>query len=768
MTLRKTATRPKERWALLAAVVSGLLIMIASVAFATNIGGFEIDAAEGDADTAYYSGNDPSLTSGDDWTDGDGSGGTEGVFTGSNGSGDCYNSTITVNSAIDGAAGVVCDGTSDPAFKSLEPENSIVSPAGKTPDAVWPIKPGNNTPKNDVTHGYTLIREFDSPCVVGEANDSLIVYLAGERLNNEGDSFWGFELDQEAPTNFEKLTADGGSGDGTSFDLEFNRTLGDVLVSVSLQKGGTVPTIEVYEVTGFEADGDAIFTLNDGTACAGTPVSQGQTNGAADALAPPWNVLVCDPSGTNPANKCRLVNGEDSDNAIPPRDFIEVAVDLAQFDIEPACFNNVLFTSRSSASITADLKDVGGVNVPLCSSAASTEIHEGTGATDIENEPNIDGGSIFVGQTIHDKAIVTATGISSGAPAPTGSVTFKRFATADCTGTSTDETVTLGTDGTAESLDFTTTSAGSVSYLVTYSGDGNYPGATAACEVVTVNKRNSQTVTHIHAGSSADPSHDTTDIQGTTVTAGTVVHDQAVVTETGSTGGPTPTGSVTFTLYDNTSCDPGEDDENVLDSESVSLDTSAEAESSDFTTVDGALGYLATYSGDSFYNGSSEDTCEPLTAITPSTILDKEASLSIDITYSYKEQNDGSVDLTMPAGGYVEDDNCLPVTIVGDEDGDNVLDEGETWSGDTDGDGVLSAGETWDFTCTVTITISDLDELGQYINVATGHGIDPLGLDVTVCDDPTDPPEGVRCDADEDDTVTITVTVDQGKDELFP
>ena len=120
------------------------------------------------------------------------------MFTGAAG-GPCYGSTITVNPDIAGAAGVICDGTSDPGFKNVEPELTIVSPSGKTPDDVWPIKPGNNTPKNDITHGYTLIRDFDSPCVAGTDADSQIVFLGGERLNNEGDSFWGFELNQVAP-----------------------------------------------------------------------------------------------------------------------------------------------------------------------------------------------------------------------------------------------------------------------------------------------------------------------------------------------------------------------------------------------------------------------------------------------------------------------------------------------------------------------------------------------------------------------------------------
>ena len=51
-----------------------------------------------------------------------------------------------------------------------------------------------------------------------------------------------------------------------------------------------------------------------------------------------------------------------------------------------------------------------------------------------------------------------------------------------------------------------------------------------------------------------DPAHN--DITGTSVTGGTIVHDQATVAKAADTpaGIPAPTGSVTFTLYDNGTC----------------------------------------------------------------------------------------------------------------------------------------------------------------------------------------------------------------------
>src|SRR5207253_4826737 len=82
-----------------------------------------------------------------------------------------------------------------------------------------------------------------------------------------------------------------------------------------------------------------------------------------------------------------------------------------------------------------------------CNAAVATELHDGLSvgaahtADDIEigadcpvgtAGPDCGRGYITVGQTIHDKAIVTG---SAGFPTPTGTVTFKLFDNGDCSGT---------------------------------------------------------------------------------------------------------------------------------------------------------------------------------------------------------------------------------------------------------------------------------------------------------------------------------------------
>jgi hypothetical protein len=87
-------------------------------------------------------------------------------------------------------------------------------------------------------------------------------------------------------------------------------------------------------------------------------------------------VPACDPTGTNGANTCRIVNGTGTapaapgDNRTAPRDFIESVIDLHAFGVGDVCFSSLIFTSGRHLLATADLKDVGGVAVDTCPAPA--------------------------------------------------------------------------------------------------------------------------------------------------------------------------------------------------------------------------------------------------------------------------------------------------------------------------------------------------------------------------------------------------------------
>jgi uncharacterized repeat protein (TIGR01451 family) len=95
--------------------------------------------------------------------------------------------------------------------------------------------------------------------------------------------------------------------------------------------------------------------------------------------------------------------------------------------------------------------------------------------------------SVVAGTVVHDKVFVaTAAGTPAGVPNPTGNAIFHRYATIDCTGAATNQTVALtpGSPSTAVSDDFAPVN--NTSYQADYLGDANYPARSGACEPLTV------------------------------------------------------------------------------------------------------------------------------------------------------------------------------------------------------------------------------------------------------------------------------------------
>ncbi len=103
---------------------------------------------------------------------------------------------------------------------------------------------------------------------------------------------------------------------------------------------------------------------------------------------------------------------------------------------------------------------------------------------------NASGGVVTTGVSgtiVHDKVFVDrVVGTPAAVPNPTGSVIFHRYATIDCSGAATNQTVALtpGAPSTALSDDFAPTA--NMSYQAEYSGDANYPPRLGACEPLTV------------------------------------------------------------------------------------------------------------------------------------------------------------------------------------------------------------------------------------------------------------------------------------------
>jgi hypothetical protein len=196
-------------------------------------------------------------------------------------------------------------------------------------------------------------------------------------------------------------------------------------------------------------------------------------------------------------------------------------------------------------------------------------------------------GSTGVGQPITDTATL------GGGVAPTGTITFDRFAPDDpaCTGAPVQSTVAVSGDGKYTSPAFTADAVGVYHFRVSYSGDARnapvpFPTGLCALDV-------GQTV----VAGPATPAISTS--ASASVPVGGQVTDSASVS-----GGYMPTGNVAFTLYG-----PGDATCGAAPVFSSSVAVGAPAVSAAFLpTAPGTYRWIAAYGGDA-RNVGAAGTC---------------------------------------------------------------------------------------------------------------------------------------------------------------
>ena len=179
---------------------------------------------------------------------------------------------------------------------------------------------------------------------------------------------------------------------------------------------------------------------------------------------------------------------------------------------------------------------------------------------------------VTVGGDIFDVATL------SGAFNPTGSIVFSLFDNDTCAGDPIfTSTVTVDGNDDYTSASFTTQAAGTYYWIANYSGDDNNDATANGCgeanESVVVNPATPTVTTN-----ASDP-----------VTVGGVISDVATLS-----GGFSPTGSITFSLFDNDTCagDP-------IFTSTVTVAGNGNYTSASFTTTHaGTYHWIANYSGD--------------------------------------------------------------------------------------------------------------------------------------------------------------------------
>jgi hypothetical protein len=189
----------------------------------------------------------------------------------------------------------------------------------------------------------------------------------------------------------------------------------------------------------------------------------------------------------------------------------------------------------------------------------------------------------------------TITGVSGFAP--TGTVSYKFFMNASCSGTPSSITVTLSNGFAPNSTATGPLGAGGYGYMAIYSGDGNYTGSTSsgpACELFNVAKiQPTVTTTRVPAGS---------------IIAGQTVTDQASFSPNTAFN---PTGSVTYTLTPSGTCTgPGG---TVVATVALSAGKIPGSGGVALNQA-GTFGFNATYSGDA-NNLPATSSCETITVI---------------------------------------------------------------------------------------------------------------------------------------------------------
>ena len=201
-----------------------------------------------------------------------------------------------------------------------------------------------------------------------------------------------------------------------------------------------------------------------------------------------------------------------------------------------------------------------------------------------------------LGTSVRDTA--TIGGQVPGLPA-TGTVTYEFFATIDGTGPSIDEVVTLNPDGSVpDSALHGPLAAGSFSFIAAYSGDDNYLGSTSPVEPLTVQQGTSTSATVI-VGADGVP-------VTSPVPLGTSVRDTATIG--GQLPGLPATGTVTYEFFATMDGTGPHVDEVVH----LNPDGSVPDSALHGPLAAGSFSFIAVYSGDSNYAGSTS-LVEPLT-----------------------------------------------------------------------------------------------------------------------------------------------------------
>ena len=181
-------------------------------------------------------------------------------------------------------------------------------------------------------------------------NGHTAVYFAASRFDNNGDAdigLWFFQANVAPQANGTFGPAPGQVA---------NHIDGDLLVLVNFENGGLVPSIFVYKWQGGVNGGPVLATGLTTGEC-----GVGPNAGNMDACA------ITNPTSTPAPSFWGYRPKSGTPGIFPPQSFFEGGVDLNKiFPTGVPCFSSFLAETRSSSSITAQLKDFAEGSFNLC------------------------------------------------------------------------------------------------------------------------------------------------------------------------------------------------------------------------------------------------------------------------------------------------------------------------------------------------------------------------------------------------------------------
>ena len=251
------------------------------------------------------------------------------------------------NASGQSLVGAACDFTADELSTGSDTDQTVFVSSNKNGDPVptWTWGTGGSPVKDDLSNVYG--------CSATNAAGDTVLYAGLERLAENGASHIDYELFQ-ADVGLDHAVP---CPAGEICRFTGNRTVGDLIISVDFEIGGTLGSVTLRRWNGT----DYVVVSSGGLGCNG-----------ADTICVFSNTTAID-GGPWP----NFDEHGDPITTIPTNAFTEFGLNLTQLlGGNVPCTANAVLKTRSSPSFTSTLMDFAGLAVKTCPVKSGTKFHD--------------------------------------------------------------------------------------------------------------------------------------------------------------------------------------------------------------------------------------------------------------------------------------------------------------------------------------------------------------------------------------------------------